>query len=399
MVLKDKQVRFSFSFVACAAISCSTSVSALEPVSYTDGPLQVIPQVSAQFGYDDNIFSTETDEVSSTQLIVTPSVEFKAEQGLNEYSVNYQLSNGTYQDSTSDNFTDHELTGRAYFDFNIRNRLELLAGYLDSHEDRGSGLTQGLNATVNDVPIEFHVASGQAAYEYGGQDAKGRIRLVLGVQDREHDNFRALTAERDRKNIISRATFYYRVLPRTSLLFEISHEDIDYDLSTSTLDSDEQKYLVGVQWEATAKTEGTFRIGYSEKNFDSDTRVDDDGISWELGMRWSPRSYSVVDIATSKEAEETDSVGNFIDRTRLNVQWTHAWSDLWRSRVFYDFTDDEFISDDRDDELTSFGFGVDYEMRRWLNFGLDYIYSERDSNDAGLDFEKNTIFITVQGSL
>ena len=38
-------------------------------------------------------------------------------------------------------------------------------------------------------------------------------------------------------------------------------------------------------------------------------------------------------------------------------------------------------------------------MKRWLNFGLDYVYSERNSNQANLDYEKNTVYLTVQGSL
>lgn len=400
MALTDKKSNIGFSsFAALAAALFGSAANALEPMSYTDGPLQVIPQVSAQLGYDDNIFATETNEVSSTKFILSPSVQLKAEKGLNEYSVNYQITNATYQDSSADNYTDHELSGRAYFDFNIRNRLELLAGYLKTHEDRGSGLNQGTNATSNAVPVEYHVNSMQATYEFGGKEAKGRIKLEAGVQDREYDNFRAQTESKDRQVVKTSATFYYRVMPKTSLLFEIRNEDIDYDLSTVTLDSNERKYLVGAEWDATAKTSGSLRFGYSEKDFDSAARTDDDGLSWELAMRWSPKSYSVVDISTAKEAEETDGTGNYIDTTTFDIQWTHAWSDLWRTRLYYGVSDDEYVSSTRKDDQTSYGLGVDYDMKRWLNFGLDYVHSERDSNQADLDYKKNTVYLTVQGSL
>lgn len=395
--------QYSRLFASVAVISATslfaTTSNALEPLSYTQGPLQVIPQISTQVGYDDNIYATETAEKSSTKVILNPSVQFKAEQGLNEYSVNYDIVRGSYQDSSADNYTDHELSGRAYFDFNIRNRLELLAGYLKTHEERGSGLNQGTNATSNDVPIEYHVNSAQATYEFGGKEAKGRIRLVAGVQDRQYDNFRTQTESKDRQKISTSATFYYRVMPKTSLLFEVSNEDIDYDLSTVTLDSNERKYLLGATWDATAKTSGTFKFGYAEKDFDSAAREDSDGLSWELAMRWSPKSYSVVDVATSKEAEETDGTGNYIDTTTLDLQWTHAWSDLWRTRVYYGVSNDEYVSSAREDDQLSYGVGVDYDMRRWLNFGVDYIYSERESNQANLNYEKNTVYFTVQGSL
>ena len=400
MTFTEKNTRCAVSVAVFSVTSLFASISyALEPLSYTSGPLQVIPQVGVQVGYDDNIYATETAEKSSTKVIFNPSVQLKAEQGLNEYSVYYEITNGTYQDSSADNYTDHELSGRAYFDFNIRNRLELLAGYLKTHEDRGSGLNQGTNATINDAPIEYSVGSLQGTYEFGGKEAKGRIKLVAGVQDREYDNFRSQTESKDRQKINTSATFYYRVMPKTSLLFEVSNEDIDYDLATVTLDSSERKYLLGATWDATAKTSGTLKFGYAEKNFDSAAREDADGISWELAMRWSPKSYSVIDVATSKEAEETDGTGNYIDTTSLDLQWTHAWSDIWRTRVYYGVSNDEYVASAREDDQLSYGVGVDYDMRRWLNFGVDYIYSERESNQANLDYEKNTVYLTVQGSL
>jgi hypothetical protein len=388
-----------FALVFVPASFFTVTANAIEPMSYTDGPLQVIPQVSARVGYDDNIFASESNEKSSTKVIVSPSVQLKAEQGLNEYSVNYAITQGNYQDSSADNYTDHQVSGRAFFDFNIRNRLELLAGYLDTHEDRGSGLNQGLNATVNDVPIEYHVNSLQGTYEFGGKNAKGRIKFVAGIQDREYDNFRTQTEVKNRQTRNASVTFYYRVMPKTSLLFEVRNKDIDYDLSTVSLDSSELKYLLGATWDATAKTSGTVKFGYAEKDFDSAAREDDDGVSWELSMRWSPKSYSVVDISTDKKAEETDGTGNYIDMTSLDLQWTHAWSDIWRSRLYYGASNSDYVSSTREDDLISYGLGVDYDVRRWLNFGVDYVYSERDSNQANLDYERNTIFLTVQGSL
>ncbi|MDO6592942.1 outer membrane beta-barrel protein [Neptuniibacter sp. 1_MG-2023] len=398
MAFMEKNNLF-YALVLVPASFFTVAANAIEPMSYTDGPLQVIPQVSTRVGYDDNIFASESNEKSSTKVIISPSVQLKAEQGLNEYSVNYVLTQGNYQDSSADNYTDHQLSGRAFFDFNIRNRLELLAGYLDTHEDRGSGLNQGLNATINDVPIEYHVNSMQGAYEFGGKDAKGRIRFVAGVQDREYDNFRTQTEVKDRQTVNTSVTFYYRVMPKTSLLFEVRNKDIDYDLSTVSLDSSERKYLLGATWDATAKTSGTVKFGYAEKDFDSALREDDDGVSWELSMRWSPKSYSVLDISTDKKAEETDGTGNYIDMTSLDLQWTHAWTDLWRSRVYYGASNSDYVSSTREDDMISYGLGVDYDVRRWLNFGLDYVYSERDSNQANLDYERNTIFLTVQGSL
>ena len=382
-----------------ASLLTSVSAFALEPASIDAGPLQVIPQINMQVGHDDNIYSTETSEIDSVITVLNPSVQVVLEKGLNVYSLNYAVKQGLYEHDSADNYTDHDLTAQAYLDFDIRNRLELLARYLKSHEDRGTGLNQGAAATSNDEPVEYHVNTLSAKYGFGGLEAKGRIEVAAQVDDREYDNFRSQTEGKDRKNVSTSATFYYRVMPKTSLLFEVSREDIDYDLSTITLDSTETEYLVGATWDATAKTTGIVKIGYAEKDFDSASREDDDGISWELAMEWAPKTYSVVTFVTSKEEEETDGTGNYIDTTSWSLSWQHDWSDVLISRASYGQSDADYVTSTRKDENTNYGVGVTYKMRRWLDFGLDYSYSDRDSNVADTDYDKNAIYFTVQGSL
>ena len=43
----------------------------------------------------------------------------------------------------------------------------------------------------------------------------------------------------------------------------------------------------------------------------------------------------------------------------------------------------------RDDDVFGFGFGFDYNVRKWLIFHLDYQYSRRDSNISALDYTEN----------
>jgi len=390
-------IGFNFSLLASAILA--SPAFALEPAPAKVGPLQVIPQVNLQVGHDDNIYSTDSNEVDSIITVVNPSVQAILEKGLDVYSLNYAIKHGSYEHDSADNYTDHDLSAQAYLDFNIRNRLELLARYLKTHEDRGTGLNQGSNATANDAPVEYDVTTLSAKYSFGAQDAKGRIEVAAELNDREYSNFRSQTAVKDRENSKVTGTFYYRVMPKTSLLFEVEHEDIDYDLSSVTLDSTETEYLFGATWEATAKTTGIFKVGYAEKDFDSASREDDDGISWELAVNWAPKTYSIVSFVTSKEEEETDGTGNYIDTTSWNLGWEHDWGNRIISRVGYGQSDSDYVSSSRSDESENYGVGVTYQLQRWLDLGLDYSYTDRASNQSGLDYEKNAIYFTVQGSL
>ncbi|MAY43407.1 MULTISPECIES: outer membrane beta-barrel protein [unclassified Neptuniibacter] len=377
----------------------SPNLMAIEPAGVDAGPLQVIPQINVQVGHDDNIYSTETNEVDSVITVINPSVQLVLEKGLDVYSLNYAIKQGVYEADSADNYTDHDLTAQARLDFNVRNRLELLARYLKTHEDRGTGLNQGSAATANPEPVEYHENTLSAKYSFGGLEAKGRIDVSGQLVDREYDNFRAQTEGKDRQTASASATFYYRVMPKTSLLFEVNYEDIDYDLAAITLDSVETEYLLGATWEATAKTTGIVKVGYAEKDFSSAARDDDDGLSWELAMEWAPKTYSVVSFVTSKEEEETDGTGNYIDTTSWSLNWQHDWTDKVISRASYGQSDSDYVSSTRKDESTNYGVGVTYKMRRWLDLGLDYNYSDRESNVAGTDYDKNSVYLTLQGSL
>jgi hypothetical protein len=377
----------------------SPNLMAIEPAAVDAGPLQVIPQINVQVGHDDNIYSTETNKVDSVITVINPSVQLVLEKDLDVYSLNYAVKQGIYEHDSADNYTDHDLTAQARLDFNIRNRLELLARYLKTHEDRGTGLNQGSAATANPEPVEYHENTLSAKYSFGGLEAKGRIDVTGQLVDREYDNFRSQTEGKDRQTASASATFYYRVMPKTSLLFEVNYEDIDYDLATITLDSVETEYLLGATWEATAKTTGIVKVGYAEKDFSSAARDDDDGLSWELSMQWAPKTYSVVTFVTSKEEEETDGTGNYIDTTSWSLNWQHDWNDKVISRASYGQSDSDYVSSTRKDESTNYGLGVTYKMRRWLDLGLDYNYSDRDSNIADTDYDKNAVYLSLQGSL
>ncbi|WP_415897592.1 outer membrane beta-barrel protein [Neptuniibacter sp. QD72_48] len=386
-------------FTLLASFMAAAPTFAIDPAPAKLGPLQVIPQFNVQVGHDDNIYSTDSNKVDSVITVVNPSVQAVLEKGLDVYSLNYAIKHGIYENDSADNYTDHDLSAQAYLDFNIRNRLELLARYLKAHEDRGSGLNQGSNATANAAPVEYDVTTLSAKYGFGAQDAKGRIEVAAELNDREYSNFRSQTAAKDRESSKVTGTFYYRVMPKTSLLFEIEHEEIDYDLASVTLDSSETEYLVGATWDATAKTTGIFKIGYAEKDFDSASREDDDGISWELAVNWAPKTYSVVSFVTSREEEETDGTGNYIDTTSWNLGWEHDWGNRIISRVGYGQSDSDYVSSSRSDESEIYGVGVTYQLQRWLDLGLDYSYSDRTSNQSGLDYDKNAVYFTVQGSL
>lgn len=394
-----KKFRRQSLYIAVVAALAVSPVSALQPAMVDMGPFKVVPQLSVNTGYDDNLFLTENQEKESWVTILTPSVQFIAQDGPNKYTVSYALAKGVYHDSTDDNFLDHNLAAEANLEFNGRNALDVRAGFVRGHESRGTGLNQGNNALFNPKPVKYEERSLDARYTYGAEDAQGRVELAAGYDNREYVSFREQNAARDRATGQVGATFYYRVAPKTQALFEIRRKRVDYDLISSPLDSTETTYLAGATWEATAKTTGSVKIGQTDKDFERSTVEGNNDVHWEVSLDWSPRTYSTVSLVTSKKPEETDSNGTYIDRTGLRLSWEHEWTSFVSSEIAVARLNSDYFGSTREDDEDAFTVRLNYNMRRWLDLGLNYAYSDRDSNFSGLIYDKNTIYLSVDVAL
>jgi len=201
----------------------------------------------------------------------------------------------------------------------------------------------------------------------------------------------------DRKEDGLGGTFFYRIMPKTSMVFEARYKEIDYVNDPAVAkDSDEQAYQAGVTWFTTAKTTGVAKIGKTYKDFDASARDDDDFTSWELGVKWSLRSYSVVNITSKSYPSETNGTGNFVINKLLDLSWGHAWSDRLSSTLQTSFRNEDYVDSPRDDDLTLYSAGMDYQFRRTISFGVNYSYSTRDSNINSQDYTDNIVLFSVK---
>ena len=119
------------------------------------------------------------------------------------------------------------------------------------------------------------------------------------------------------------------------------------------------------------------------KNFDSSARKDYSGSSWDVGVRWSPLTYSVFDFVTSKQTNESTGVGDAIVSNNYGVTWSHAWSSRLRTQALASYRNDDFLESSAPRAWTTprtFGAKVAYDFRRWLRLGAEYTHTDRNSN-------------------
>lgn len=371
--------------VAAMAMSGVSAAYAIEAASMNLGGMKFTPTLQLTETYDDNFRASGVNEESTWITTINPSFELAAQDRLNIYKLTYAFNSDFYHSSSDDNNTDHHLDADAHMEFSSRSRLDLNAGY-DRIESVADTETDG----VND---KYHTYNIGGVFGYGAESATMQFELGANQQWLRYDNDNGVNDDLDRDTTSLTGTAFYRVAPKTRALLELRYSDYDYKLSTSDLDSDAVSYLVGVTWDATAKTSGTAKIGYTDKQFDSAGREDVSGNVWEIGVNWQPRSYSMISLNTRRSLEEgSQGAEDSIDTTRYGINWNHAWSNRVSTDVSYSFTEEDYeytTADARSDETDEFGLGLNYNLRRWVDVGVGYKYQDVDSTVASENYDRS----------
>ncbi|SEJ26317.1 uncharacterized protein, PEP-CTERM system associated [Pseudomonas linyingensis] len=383
--------KLHISLLALAVTAASSSALAVEAMSIklADG-LEFTPTLKVSESYDDNFREVESNEESSWITTIAPTFTLGAEGRKSAYKLSYSAVSDTFHSSHEDNNTDHHLTADAGMEFNDRNRLKLNAGYHDVEET--AGLDQKLE---NDM---YNTKNVGGVYTFGAESARAQIDLGANYEELRYTNSNRLNADKERDTTALKSTFYYRVAPKTKVLLEGRHTDYDY-VSNDRLNSTNIGLLTGVTWEATAKTTGTAKFGHEKKDFDDSSIGEKSGGMWEVGATWEPRTYSRFSLNTRQGFDEGDSGASTIKTQTTTLSWNHDWAERLSSNVSYTRMDQDYQDIEREDQIDTFGIGLTYEMRRWLDVGLGYKYSENDSDAANESYERNIYALSFTASL
>ena len=374
-----------------------------EAASIEFGGFDIVPTVDLGINYDDNLTQTNAQKIDSWSRLVSPNVTFQTQFAANTFQLGYRLRNESFFSSQADNYTDHFLLADLALEFNVRHRLDTSIEFEDGHDQRGSNFSIGSGQNLSE-PDQYKQFQFDAIYSYGAFNADGRLEAKFNLRELNYDINTPRYRARDRQMATLSGTFYYRVGATLDATFDLRRTDIDYRFALNALnplDSVVHEYLVGLKWEATAKTSGFVKIGYEEKDFASSSREDFSGFDWAAGVTWQPTEYASIDFVTSADTDETNGEGNFIRGRTHSVDWRHEWLRRLRSSVRIGWNDNRYEGqlidgfDIRSDDNFSFRMAGYYQFRRWLNFEVSYRYSQRDSNRNAIEFDRNQLMFNA----
>ncbi len=360
----------------------------------TESGIYLYPTVFVGMGYNDNLQSSATNQIKSNLVNIAPRLVAELKNKGDRYTALAFVNNTNYTSSSADNSTNSEfkIAGDNYF--TARARAAWSLGQVRSTDPRGSN-----NRPISSEPDRWTSNNAQGLLIYGAPEAQGRIEVDLGSQNKTYDNNRANTAINDLSTNGFGSRLFYRIGTRSLVLGEYRVAKADYASALSKEDNTDQRFYVGLTWDATAATTGIVKLGRMTKDFDAAGRDTFSGESWEAAIRWSPLTYSVVDFESKRSIADAAGFGIYQLTSGTNVTWNHQWSQVLSTRAGVGLLKTDFGGTSRTDNATNYGLAVDYSLLRWLKVGLDWSLTDNSSNVPTSAFRRNVTMFTLNASL
>ena len=294
-----------------------------------------------------------------------------------------------YSDNSSLDHINHRAEGLFQYNLNSGLSFDIIDLFHDREDIAGNG--------IRDTLYRYQDNLADLIATYAAPSGKFKFELEYSNYDIDYEDL--AVSYRNRNDNSFGASAFYKFWPKTSLFVEYNFSDIDFDGGTST-DSTEDRYYAGATWDMTAKTRGTLKLGYIEKDFDSPAIEDQEGLSVELQTQHNLTPKRGLQINGFRKFSESDfgSASTFLS-TGIDVALLQRFTEKWSGTFDVSFENNDYKGFDRTDDLFGIGPTLRFEPRKWLIFDLGYNYYLNDSNITTYDYEANQIYFRATLSL
>lgn len=288
---------------------------------------------------------------------------------------------------TEHNDINHKLEGYALYNTPGGLSLEILEQLVSSHDDIIEH-QDNLNYTNNYLSPSVSFAPTE----------KLTFRLDYSLYN---VNYERKANVKDRVDNSVSTYVFFQVLPKTSLFIQYAHLGINYDNTTDpkkSIDSTEQDYLLGVKWDITDKTTGSFKAGYQRKDFAGSEYGDTTSMKMELKGNYEISGHSSISLTGRNEFIETDEDNAYyIQSNNLLAVYEHSLSERLTGFFSFFYNNEDYGRLSRKDRTLDLSPSLSYIYNDWMSFNAAYTFESVRSTGAAsaADYSKNTILMSV----
>lgn len=380
--LSKKHLLIASQLCMLSALVCASSSYAEEEGVQADLELSVTS--------DNNIFRVNQQASSDTFFTLSPTFKLREKYKSLILDGQYQGDYRIYSDHTDLNFTEHDVALRGTLEHTAKFNTEVAARYHRAIEEPGT-----TNALTSEL-TEFNQTTNTSftfAATYGTLESIGQVTLAYDAATRRYDNNQQAFRNYDTDKITG--TFYYRAAPKTRLLIEASVDELDYqDVETFDPSSSQNRYLLGVEWTATAKTRSVFKLGYQDIDYHDPLFNDISGLAYFLDVYWKPKTYTLVKLGASRSTRESAIANSpsFVSTT-YSVGVAHEFGARTKLDLDYQYRQDDLSG--REDTLENIEARLNYSLKRDWQLYLAFEMNKRDSDLTIFNFDSNLFTLGI----
>lgn len=379
----------------------------LDPLGIRAAGFLLYPKLAVAEQYDDNIFSTDTDEEDDFITIVSPSIQLRSNWRNHALNFFATADIGLYAENNDEDYEDFTVGADGRVDIVRDSFVKAAISFSELHEDRGSPDDPGAGVALE--PTEFSVLFPQVGvfhrfgrfnlnvdgtlrrFDFDDVPCTGPAPCVAGIVNND---------DRDRNEWEATARLGYEIVPHYEAFIRASYNVREYDDAVDDVlldrDSDGYEVVAGTAIEFTGVTFGNVFVGFRSQDPDDPSLPTIDGVGFGGQIIWNVTGLTTVKGFVKRTVEETtqpDAAGFFATRVGASVDHELLRNLLVGAEA--SFTNSAYEGIDRDDDDIRFGVYGRYILNRHLYLSARYNHSERDSDAAGADFDKNVFMVRL----
>lgn len=366
------------------------------------GGFYLYPSVTNGISYNDNVFASDNDTASDFLYTLEPQVAARSDWNRHAIGLAAGGRLGFYFDETGENYQDAFATASGKLDISSSTLVRSKLGIRREHEERSDP-----NDAAGAEPTVFYKFSGGLE----GSHRFNRVTVSVGgdVRRYDYDDVDAQgggTIDQDDRDLVQYrpgVKVAYEFVPGYAAFVRAEGDIRRYDESVDNegFNRDSQGYDVvgGAALDLTGLLFGDVFAGVRQRYFEDSRFETITGPVVGATLTWVPTGLTTVALkADSEIIESTAANTSGYSSTGVGIAVDH---ELLRNLILSagaGFRYDDFEGISRTDRFYTANAGATYLMNRYLSLSARYTYANRNSNDAGADYDRNlvSLFLTAK---
>jgi hypothetical protein len=371
-----------------------------DPLGIQAGSFLVLPSLDLQEWWDSNVFAVPTRP--STDLVTAVVPQLSIASDWNNHALNLFVGDQSefYQKHTTENVNNVTVAAQGRFDILRDEYIQGGAGVQLSHEDRASP-----NASIGGkYPTQFTVADGNLGFVRNigilGAQLTGDVQSYSYNNNVTDTDVEIPEAYRDYIQYTVTPRVTYEIVPGYHAFIQTPLNERQYDRGVDPLGFNHSSHGyegdVGTAVNLGSALNGEVFVGYLRQDYEDRAFGSPQGLTGGANLLWNATELTSYRLAVSRVVDE-EAAGVTIGPSGAYIETTGKISvehELLRNVVLTasgTYFVDQFSGVNRTDNNYNAYAGAKYLMNRVLSLGFDANFWHRDSNQPGVNYDREII--------